>query len=119
MAQSWAPVDTCSLPTAEQPLRVAEFDSLFSTCLVEVERLSRTRLRMVLAGDSALPSQVRDLADRETACCSFFAFDIGEIADSTAGSAGVRMDIAVPIERSDILDALQQRAIAARVAGER
>jgi hypothetical protein len=34
----WAPVDACTLPTADQPLRVAEWDDLFATSLRAVER---------------------------------------------------------------------------------
>ena len=33
----WTPA-TCTLPTAEQPLRVAEFDDLFRECVIAVDR---------------------------------------------------------------------------------
>ena len=41
--RSWAPVDACTLPTAEQPLRVAEWDGLFAESLRAVERPDATR----------------------------------------------------------------------------
>ncbi len=36
----WAPVDLCTLPTAEQPLREAELEALFATALTSIERVS-------------------------------------------------------------------------------
>lgn len=68
----------CALPTAQQPLRIAEFQELFAS-VVFVERLTPTRLRVRLAGGGGdTATWARDLAARETSCCSFFAFDITE-----------------------------------------
>jgi hypothetical protein len=33
MHHTWIAVDACTLPTDEQPLRLAEFDELFATTL--------------------------------------------------------------------------------------
>ena len=101
--ETWADVDACTLPTAERPLRVAEFDDLFSS-VTAVERPSATLLRLDLAGDDDLLETARDLAARETACCSFFTFKVTRAPD------GVRMDVVVPEARVDILDALAKRA---------
>lgn len=64
----------CTLPTAERPLRVAEFDRFFDDALRGVDRLASTRLRLWL--DPAAEARVRDLVARESACCSFFDFTV-------------------------------------------
>ncbi|WP_433222030.1 hypothetical protein ACQP00_22355 [Dactylosporangium sp. CS-047395] len=95
--------DACTLPTAEQPLRLAEFDALFARALRSVEVFGATRARMVFAGPEDLEDTVRDLAAREAACCSFFAFTV------TPGRGGVALDIEVPPRYGDVLEALVQR----------
>jgi hypothetical protein len=100
----WPPVDACTLPTADQPLRLAEWDDLFVTSLRTVER-GPTRARLVLAGDDGLAARVRRLADAETACCSFFTFTVTPRDDD-----GVVLGIEVPPARSDVLAALIERA---------
>lgn len=100
---AWIP-QACTLPTAEQPLRVAEFDQLFATTLRGVERPAPTRLALRLDGTARLPAQ--ELADRETGCCSFFTFTFG-------GTDEVLVEIAVPAAHVDVLDALAERAKAA------
>ena len=47
---AWVPADACTLPTAEQPLRVAEFDGLFATALRGMERGEPGWLRLNLTG---------------------------------------------------------------------
>jgi hypothetical protein len=91
------------MPTSERPLRLAEFDSLFASSARRVTR-DEHRVRIHLEGDSTLRERVRDLADRETACCSFFTFAI------EGPSSAVVMDISVPESRREILDALADRA---------
>ena len=100
----WVPVDACTLPTPDQPLRVAEWDDLFATSLRTVER-GPTRARLVLAGNGGLAARVQRLADAETACCSFFTFTVTPLDD-----VGVALDIAVPPARADVLTALLERA---------
>ncbi|WP_212756100.1 MULTISPECIES: hypothetical protein [Flexivirga] len=70
----WAPADACTLPTAQRPLRVAEFDDLFARSLRDVEQLRPTLARLFLEGDRDLPAQMRDLIAREASCCAFFNF---------------------------------------------
>ncbi len=102
---AWVP-DTCTLPVAEQPLRVAEFDALFAASLRAVERPGPTRLLLRL--DPGTRETAADLAARETACCSFFCFDFAEGADGA-----VLMDVTVPPAQTAVLDAAAARAVAA------
>ena len=105
--RSWVPVEACTLPTADQPLRVAEWDSLFAGSLRAVERPDAIRARLVLSGDESLIARVQELADAETACCSFFRFTVTPL-----GKGDVVLDIEVPPARSDVLSALLERAAA-------
>ena len=98
----WVPPQ-CTLPSVEQPLRVAEFDDLFATGLRGLERLTPTRLRLRL--DTAFEAAARDLTDRETSCCSFFAFDY-----HSAGDDELLVDVTVPSAYVGVLDALATRA---------
>jgi hypothetical protein len=107
---TWVP-ESCTLPTAEQPLRVAEFDDLFATALRPAQRVGRTGLLVHLpAGDDAA-SVVRALAARETACCSFFTFEVRSLPEET------ELEVRVPESRVAVLEALARRAEAARTGG--
>ena len=108
----WVPVDACTLPTADQPLRVAEFDDLFATTLRVIERPdSSVRARLVLAGGDDLADRVQRLADAETACCSFFTFTLTPLeTDRVDDETVLALDIEVPVARADVLAALTQRA---------
>ncbi|WP_102144598.1 hypothetical protein [Mycobacterium hubeiense] len=106
-APGWVP-ETCSLPSVEQPLRMAEFDQLFAESVLRSARTSATRLDLVLAKDSE--AKAHDLAAREVACCSFFSFGF-----DSAG-ATVEMHIEVPQARTDVLDAITERV---KVLGKR
>lgn len=100
----WVP-QACTLPTAERPLRVAEFDDLFATSLHGIARLTPTQLQLHL--DAAVDATARDLTTRETSCCSFLAFEF------TTGPAGqLLLDVTVPQAHVDVLDALAVRATA-------
>ena len=56
--------DACTLPTAERPLRLAEFDDLFATAVRAVEPLDARHVRMSLTGPAGLAESVRDLTAR-------------------------------------------------------
>jgi hypothetical protein len=108
--------DCCTLPTAERPLRLAEFDELLASALLAQTRPAPTRLRWQLRPSAA--ATARDLAARETECCAFFRFTFSEptrphspAASST--SPELTMDIEVPGARADVLDGLAARAAAA------
>ncbi len=99
----WVP-EACTLPTAELPLRLAEFDDLFATALRGQQRLSPTRLRWRL--DPAAEPAARDLTGRETECCSFFSFTLVPTA------AVLQIDVDVPTAHVEVLDALAVQAAA-------
>ncbi len=96
--EDWVP-DACTLPTSERPLRVAEFDDLFA-CVLRSERVQPTQLDLCLPAD--FESAARDLARRESECCSFFTFDFESIADC------VVMHIGVPPSQVEVLDAIER-----------
>jgi hypothetical protein len=99
----WVPVDACTLPTAEQPLRLDEFDALFTGSLRGVDRREPGRLRLHLAGTDEVEAQARDLVARESACCSFFTFDVRRGDE-------VIVDVRVPGSRAEVLDGLARQA---------
>ncbi|MEJ8639067.1 hypothetical protein [Streptomyces sp. MS2.AVA.5] len=103
---TWVP-RSCTLPTAEQPLRVAEFDALFAERLSETSRPDQLRLELVLAGGEGVEETVRDLVGRESGCCSFFTFTVHP------GPERIRLDVEVDGAHETVLDALQERAAAA------
>jgi len=95
--------DACTLPTAERPLRLAEFDALFAKAVRRVERRG-SDVRMHLTGGEGLAERVRDLTERESSCCSFFTFGVEGTDQDLA------LDVSVPPARQEILDALVKRA---------
>jgi hypothetical protein len=102
----WAPT-SCSLPTVERPLREREFEDLFASSLLSAVRTSPTTAELTLTLDSV--SQARDLAARETSCCSFFSFEVHELGAEAA------MSITVPLVHAAVLGALVDSAL--RAAG--
>lgn len=121
--------DACTLPTAEQPLRLAEFDALFASAVRSVEPLGPTHTRMRLTGPAGLATTVRDLTARETACCSFFTFTVTPetfpvtpetfpvtaetfpvTPEPTGDGEALTLDIQVPAAYADVLAALATRA---------
>ncbi|MEU4710814.1 hypothetical protein AB0G00_30740 [Nocardia salmonicida] len=104
-AQSdWVP-DVCTLPTVEQPIRVAEFDRLFADSVHSTTRPYPTRLDVQLVAD--VEAVARDLASRESSCCSFFTFGF----DSTG--TNLVMQVGVPAAYVEVLDAFAARVEAA------
>ena len=92
----------CTLPTAERPFRVAEFDQLFADHLRRAERVDPQTLDLTLDPESL--ATVEDLTARETECCSFFTFTF------TSEDDGLRVDVTVPDAYVDILDVFVDRA---------
>ena len=105
---AWAPVDDCTLPTPERPLREAEFDALFAAHLRSCERPGQTSLRLSLDGGPGVEATTRELLARESSCCSFFDFDLVRAGDLLV------LDVRVPAARVEVLDGLARRAAAAR-----
>ena len=108
MSTHWVPVESCTLPTVEQPMRVAEFDALFASSLLGVDRRGPGWLR--LRADAVATSRAAELVARESECCSFFAFAI-----ESAGPE-VLIDVRVPESRREVLDGLERRARVALAA---
>ena len=100
---TWVPA-ACTLPTAEQPLRLAEWDALFAADVTDVQQTAAEVVRLVLRPDAAVAARAADLAARETACCSFFEFTL------TATGGHLTMQIRTPAAQIDVLDALAARA---------
>ena len=101
----WADVGVCTLPTAERPLRLAEFDDLFATALRSIERPDDTHARLVLAGAEGLAKRTQRLADAEMSCCSFFAFTVTSLDERQ-----VAFDVEVPAAYAGVLAGLVGRA---------
>jgi hypothetical protein len=98
----WTPA-ACTLPSSDQPLRLAEFDALFTAAVRGVHRDGPTELALTLAPAPGRADLVRDLTRRETECCSFFRFRL-EDGDP------LRLHVTVPPAHTDVLDALAERA---------
>ncbi|MFG3041974.1 hypothetical protein ACGFYZ_34270 [Streptomyces sp. NPDC048330] len=101
--EAWAPA-TCTLPTAERPPRVAEWDALFARRLRSAARTGPLALRLEWEPLPETAEKVRELADRERGCCSFFSFD------TTADADGIVLDVTVDAPHAVVLDALAARA---------
>lgn len=100
----------CTLPTLQQPLRLAEWDSLIVDAVQDVQRPESGWLRLYLAPGQAVETRTRDLASREAQCCSFFSFRV----TCTAGQ--VRLDVRVPAAHTGVLDGVERRARMAQSA---
>ena len=96
----WVPIVACTLASAEQPLRVAALDDLIGTSMRTVERRWTTHATLTFAGDGTFAERVRQLADAETACCSFLTFTVTTRAGETV------LDIEVPEQYADVLAGL-------------
>lgn len=91
------------MPTAEQPARVAEFRDVFALVRA-AERPAPTRLILTLQSAPGRAETVRDLAARESSCCSFFGFAVREEDD------GVLLEVTVPSAQLGVLDAMAEHA---------
>ncbi|MQM26886.1 hypothetical protein GFD30_15090 [Glycomyces sp. NEAU-7082] len=104
MGLAWVPVDTCRLPTDEQPMRLAAFEDLFATKVLAVERTAPTRLRLDLEAEPETAARVGELALREADCCGFFTFTL------TAAQGTLTLEVSVPAQRAGVLDGLADQA---------
>jgi hypothetical protein len=110
---TWIGGDFCTLPTAAQPLRVAEFDELFTRQLAAPGWISQHRVEFTVAGGDDLYDRVSDLVARETACCSFFDFSITRLTHQTGHGPALALRVGVPASRHDVLEALTSQAVVA------
>ena len=90
----------CTLPTPERPARLAEWGAQLAAA-VRRDRPTPRHARLTLPGAADRAAQLRDLAARESRCCSFFDFTVTGAPDGT-----VTLDIRVPAAQVAILDAL-------------
>jgi hypothetical protein len=100
MSETWVP-DSCTLPTRERPLRVAEFDEVLNRGVRTRHRPDPRRLRLTL--DAEVERELADLIRRESACCSFFTFTL------TQGDGELTLDVEVSPGHEPVLDALTSR----------
>lgn len=104
---TWVPASTCTLPGADRPARLAEFEGLFGS-LRRVRRERPSWLRLWLEDADGVEERARDLTAREASCCSFFSFDVHREAGE------VVVDVRVPEDRVVVLDGMAEQAKAAR-----
>ncbi len=97
----WVP-SACTLPTAERPLRVAEFDDLFLDGGLGIASSDADRVVIGLRPEAA--DRAAALAVKETACCSFFTFAL------TVAAGEVSLTISADPAHAAVLDALAGRA---------
>ena len=105
------PYESCTLPAADLPGRLAEFDAAFAAGLRSAEVISPTHARLVFSADQAQAKALAGLLDRESQCCSFFTFD------QKAEGSIVTVDVTVPAGHAETLSALAARA-AGHLAGQ-
>lgn len=100
----------CTLTSAGQLARAAEFDQLFAETALRMERSEPTMLQLELRPDPAAAGRAAELAVAETACCSFFTFTL------TVAAGRLLLKIAVPDAHLPALAALA--ALAGRAAAQ-
>jgi hypothetical protein len=91
--------ESCTLPTAERPPRVADFGGFFAGAVRGVDRPAPTRLRLDLTPGPQTAARAAELAAAEASCCSFFTFTL------TVTDRDLSLEIAVPTEQAAVLDA--------------
>ncbi len=97
----------CTLPTVQQPLRVREWDELFATGTLRVDRPDPHHAVFDLHPDPKNAGRAADLAIRESQCCSLFRFSL------FASGGRLVLDVSVQTAQVEILDALVGQAHAA------
>lgn len=101
----WCAPAACSLSSAEQPARVAEWDAIFGNGVRSVRPVDGG-LRLDLVPGIGRASRVADLADLEAQCCRFFRFDL-VIADDT-----LALTVRADPRHQPVVEALGARALA-------
>lgn len=85
-------------------MRLAEFDALFTHHVQQVHRADASRVVLALTGGPQVAGTAADLAARESACCSFFTFDL-IITNGT-----LMLAVSTTAAHVDVLAALADRA---------
>ena len=102
---------SCTLPTAERPLRSAEWAGLLASAGTGARRTAAQQATLRLRPDPAVAARAGDLAVRETQCCSFFTFGL------IASGGGLELTVTVPPAQTAVLDALLDQAARAVAGG--
>ena len=110
MKLDWCAPEACSLPSADQPARVAEWDALFAGAVCEVSPITGG-VRFAVDRTAAGPAAVADLADRESQCCAFLAFTL------VLGNGTVTLDVTSDSGHAEVVEALAGRAAALAGSG--
>ncbi|MEQ4717664.1 hypothetical protein [Nonomuraea sp. B19D2] len=84
---------------------MAEFAALFAASLRGLEREEAGILRLELDGAAEVEARARDLAARESTCCSFFALSFSRTDQDL-----LQMRVRVPQQHRAVLDGLQRQA---------
>jgi hypothetical protein len=103
MELDWCAPEACSLPRADQPARVAEWDALFTDAVCAVSPIDGG-VRFVVDRTVSTPAVVADLADRESQCCSFLGFTVA------VGDGTLTLDVTADPDHADVVAALAGRA---------
>ena len=104
------PYESCTLPAADLPGRLAEFDAAFAAGLRHAEVISPTHARLVFAAAQAQAEALAGLLGRESECCSFFDFHLDRKGDH------VVLEVRISPAHVEVLDGLATRAASARVS---
>lgn len=99
----WVP-SSCTLPTVDQPLRRREFDEFFVDDVISVGQTSPLEVHFDLRAEPEVAARAANLAAKETACCSFFRFDL------TMTHGTVEMVVSTDSQHEAVLAALVARA---------
>lgn len=102
---AWVP-QACTLPAADRPGRMAEFDEVFAQAVRAVERAGPSRMRLDLDPGPGVAGRIAELAAAESGCCSFFTFIL------TVTGGRLLLEVTVPAAQTAVLDALAARAAA-------
>jgi hypothetical protein len=87
----------CTLSADDAGARIEEWRRFFTTSIDQVDRVGPQRLRVRLVHSPEALLAAIDLADREKACCGFFAFAVELELD------GWWLAVAVPSEATEAL----------------
>lgn len=103
MDLDWCSPEACSLPSADQPARVVEWDALFAEAVCDVSPTAGG-VRFAVDRTAARPAAVADLADRESQCCAFLVFTL-HIGDGT-----LDLDVTSGAGHAEVVATLARRA---------
>lgn len=101
--EGWVPA-ACTLPTAEQPLRAQEFDTFFAEDALGVTPATPDGIAISVRPTPEAAARAARLAIAETACCSFFTFEL------TIGAGAITLTVTTEPGHAEVLAALGARA---------